>query len=230
MKRRAIRKTRMVPTNGSNHVNIKMEEPWRLFRIMGEFVEGFDELSEVGPAVAVFGSSRISARDPYYHLARRIAKQLVQAGYAVITGAGPGIMEGANRGASEGHGVSVGLNIKLPIQQSPNPYITKLLHFKYFFCRRVMFVKYSQAFVVMPGGYGTIDELSEVITLIQTDKLDPIPVILVGREFWQGFVHWMDRELAGRGYIDRKDLSLFQIKDTPEEVLEAIESFYRKRR
>ena len=228
---RTPRASRIPGTNGDNHhAMLHLEEPWRLFRIMGEFIEGFEELSHVGPAVAVFGSSRISSRDPYYQLARRIAKTLVRAGYAIITGAGPGIMEGANRGADEARGQSVGLNIKLPIQQQPNRYVKKLLNFKYFFCRRVMFVKYSKAFVVMPGGYGTLDELSEVITLIQTDKLAPIPVILVGRAFWQGFLDWMERELVGRGYIDRKDLQLFQVKDTPAEVLTAIESFDRTHR
>ena len=204
-----------------------LEEPWRLFRIMGEFVDGFEELSEVGPAVAVFGSSRITWRDPYYQLARRIAKRLVQAGYSIITGAGPGAMEGANRGAVDGKGQSIGLNIHLPIQQEANRYVRKLLNFKYFFCRRVMFVKYSKAFVVMPGGYGTLDEFFEIVTLIQTEKLDPIPVILVGRAFWQGLLDWMKRELVGRGYIDGKDLRLFHVTDTPAEILDIIESFYR---
>ena len=217
-------------TPHANNNSLHLEEPWRLFRIMGEFVEGFEELSEVGPAVAVFGSSRIAACDPYYTLATRIAKALVKAGYAIITGAGPGIMEGANRGAVEAGGRSVGLNIQLPIQQHPNPYVRKLLNFKYFFCRRVMFVKYSKAFVVMPGGYGTLDELSEVITLIQTEKLEPIPVILVGRAFWGGLVAWLEREMAGRDYIDRKHLRLFQIKDTPAEVVAAVQQFYRPRR
>lgn len=212
----------------TNNHSLHLEEPWRLFRIMGEFVDGFEELSEVGPAVAFFGSSRISWRDPYYQLARRAAKLLVKAGYSIITGAGPGAMEGANRGATEAHGESIGLNIHLPIQQAPNRYVGKLLNFKYFFCRRVMFVKYSKAFVVMPGGYGTLDELFEIVTLIQTEKIQPIPVVLVGRAYWQGLVQWMERELVGRGYIDRKDLQLFHVKDTPAEILNVIETFYRK--
>lgn len=216
------------PVTSANGNLAHLEEPWRLFRIMGEFVDGFEELSEIGPAVACFGSSRVSPRDPYYRLARHTAKVLVKAGYTVITGAGPGIMEGANRGAAEAGGQSVGLNIHLPVQQRPNRYVGKLLNFKYFFCRRVMFVKYSKAFVVFPGGYGTLDELFEIVTLIQTEKLEPIPVILVGRAFWQGLTHWMERELVGRHYIDTKDLHLFCIKETPAEILETIEAFYKK--
>ena len=217
------------PEDVTTNNSMQAEEPWRLFRIMGEFVDGFEELSEVGPAVAFFGSSRISSRDPYYQLAARAAKTLVNAGYAIITGAGPGIMEGANRGATEANGQSVGLNIQLPIQQAANRYVRKLLNFKYFFCRRVMFVKYSKAFVVMPGGYGTLDEFFEIVTLIQTEKIEPVPVILVGKEFWQGVLHWMERELVQRGYIDRKDLDLFQVKETPAEILDAIETYYHNK-
>lgn len=208
----------------------QLEEPWRLFRILGELVDGFEELSDVGPAVAFFGSSRTTPRDPYYKLASQLAKTMVKAGYTIITGAGPGAMEGANRGAVEAGGQSIGLNIHLPIQQEPNPYVRKLLNFKYFFCRRVMFVKYSKAFIVMPGGYGTLDEFFEIVTLMQTEKLEPVPVILIGKEFWQGLLDWMRGELVDRGYIDRKDLELFQVKERPAEVLAAIESFYRKRR
>ena len=226
---RTMRRPLATPVPHTNN-NLHLEEPWRLFRILGEFVDGFEGLSDVGPAIAFFGSSRITARDAYYARATQIAKTLVRAGYAIITGAGPGIMEGANRGAVEAGGQSIGLNIQLPIQQRPNRYVRKLLDFKYFFCRRVMFVKYSKAFVVMPGGYGTLDELFELITLMQTEKLALVPVILVGREFWQGLIHWMERELVRRNYIDRQHLRLFQIKETPAEVLEAIETFYSRKR
>lgn len=226
-----MKKSRSIPQEHSGNGNVAhLEEPWRLFRIMGELVEGFEELSEIGPAVAFFGSSRISPRDPYYKLATTMAKTIAKAGYTIITGAGPGIMEGANRGAVEARGHSVGLNIKLPIQQQPNRYVRKLLDFKYFFCRRVMFVKYSQAFVVMPGGYGTLDEFFEIVTLIQTEKLDPVPVILVGKAFWQELIAWMQHELVRRHYIDRKDLRFFDVKETPAEVLETIQQFYRKPR
>ncbi len=217
------RKTALATNN-----NLHLEEPWRLFRIMGEFVDGFEELSPVGPAVAIFGSSRIGPRNRYYRLATQMAKRLVRAGYAVITGAGPGIMEGANRGASAGRGQSIGLNIDIPSVQQPNRYIGKLLNFRYFFCRRVMFVKYSKAFIVMPGGYGTLDEFFEIVTLIQTHKIPPIPVILVGRPFWEGLLTWMERELVGRGYIDRRDFQLFQIRETPTEILRTIQAFYRR--
>ena len=227
-RRRSVARTPETTTHNNNLAHL--EEPWRLFRILGEFVDGFEGLSDLGPAIAFFGSSRISPRDPYYKRATHIAKTLVRAGYAIITGAGPGIMEGANRGAVEARGQSVGLNIQLPIQQQPNRYVRKLLDFKYFFCRRVMFVKYSKAFVVMPGGYGTLDELFELITLMQTEKLPLVPVFLVGREFWQGLLHWMEHELVRRHYIDAKDLRLFQIKETPAEVLEGIEAFYSRKR
>jgi uncharacterized protein (TIGR00730 family) len=172
----------------------------------------------------------MSPRDPYYQRTIAIARALSKAGYAVITGAGSGAMEAANRGATEAGGESVGLNIDIPSVQNANQYVTKLLHFRYFFVRRVMFVKYAKAFVVMPGGYGTLDEFSEVITLIQTKKLRPIPVILVGREFWQGLLDWMKKDFAGRKYILPKDLSLFQVKETPQEVVHAIQSFYKHKR
>lgn len=212
--------------NGNRQVHA--EEPWRIFRIMGEFIDGFEELAEIGPAVAIFGASRIKPGAPYYKLAERIARALVKAGYAIITGAGPGIMEAANKGATQAGGQSVGLNIEIPMVQKPNRYVKKLLNFKFFFVRRVMFVKYSNAFVVMPGGYGTLDEFSEIVTLIQTERIDPIPVILVGKKFWQGFMDWMARVLVKYDYITKADLKLFLVCDTPDEVVRAIQAFERE--
>jgi uncharacterized protein (TIGR00730 family) len=214
-------------SGGNGDIDIH-KEPWRLFRIMGEFVDGFDELHSVGKAVSVFGSAAMSSRDPYYKRTKEIARTLSQAGYAVITGAGPGVMEAANRGAHEAGGQSIGLNIELSAGQTANRYVKKLLNFRYFFIRRVMFVKYAKAFVVMPGGYGTLDEFSEVVTLIQTKKLKRIPVILVGRAYWQGLIDWLKDDLVARGYLAPKDLRLFQVKETPQEVLHAIESFYKQ--
>ncbi|MBI4322809.1 MAG: TIGR00730 family Rossman fold protein, partial [Candidatus Omnitrophica bacterium] len=197
--------------NGAQHNHSAvLIEPWRIFRIMGEFVEGFDELSHVTKAVSVFGSSKATRHDPYYRLSEDVAGALVKAGYAVITGAGPGSMEAANKGATEAHGESIGLNIEIPTLQQANRFVRRLINFNFFFIRRVMFVKYSKAFVFMPGGYGTLDELSEIITLIQTKKIDPVPVILVGRAFWQGLLTWLEDEvLRRRGYVEAQDLRLF---------------------
>ena len=207
-----------------------LTEPWRLFRIMGEFVEGFEELSDVTQAVAIFGSSKIARTDTYYRLAEEIARALVRAGYAVITGAGPGIMEAANKGATQARGESIGLNIDIPIQQTPNRYVKRLINFRFFFSRRVMFVKYSKAFVVMPGGFGTLDEMFELVTLIQTRKIDPIPVILVGRDFWQGLLGWLQGEVWGRRrFLDPGDVKRFTICETPREVVQTIQDFYRRR-
>ena len=213
-------------TNRRNH--LQLNEPWRVFRIMGEFVEGFAELSDITDAVSIFGSSKISRTDRYYHLAEAIAKALVKAGYAVITGAGPGLMEAANKGATQAKGESIGLNIEIPIPQEPNRYVKRLLNFRYFFSRRVMFVKYSKAFVVMPGGFGTLDELFELVTLIQTKKIQPIPVILIGREYWVGLLHWLQDEGLRRGYLDPVDLKLFTVCETPAEIVKTIRAFYRK--
>lgn len=217
--------------NGAQHNHSAvLIEPWRVFRIMGEFVEGFDELSDVTKAVSVFGSSKASRSDPYYRLSEDVARALVKAGYAVITGAGPGVMEAANKGATEAHGESIGLNIEIPTLQQANRFVRRLINFNFFFIRRVMFVKYSKAFVFMPGGYGTLDELSEIITLIQTKKIDPVPVILVGRAFWQGLLRWLEDEvLRRRGYVDPQDLHLFTVCETPREVVAAIQAFYRTR-
>ena len=209
-----------------NHAR-KLEDPWQIFRMMGELVEGFDELSDVTNAVSIFGSSRTKPDDPYYTLTIAVARTLAKAGYAVITGAGPGAMEAANKDASEAGGESIGLNIEIPIEQQPNRYVRRLVSFRYFFARRVMFVKYSKALVVMPGGFGTLDEFFEIATLVQTKRVTAIPVILVGREFWQGMLEWLEHQVLKRGYMDWDDWKRFTICETPEDVLKTIETFYR---
>lgn len=198
------------------------KESWRLFRIMAEFVEGFETLAQVNQAVTVFGSARAKPGSHEYETARAIASLLVENGYAVITGGGPGVMEGANRGAFEAKGESIGLNIELPFEQKSNFFITTLLNFRYFFVRKVMFVKYSQAFVILPGGFGTMDELFESLTLIQTKKIKPFPVILVGAQYWKGLIEWIRNTLLAEGKVSPHDLELFKVVDTPEEVLKAI--------
>jgi uncharacterized protein (TIGR00730 family) len=204
------------------------EDPWRIFRIMSEFVDGFEELSNVKTAVSIFGSAKQrGATKKYYKLAEDTARLLVKNGYAVITGAGPGIMEAGNRGAKEAGGESIGLNILIPTMQKPNKYVTKLLEFKYFFCRKVMFAKYSKAFVVFPGGFGTLDELFEAITLVQTKRVEPFPVILVGKKYWKGLTSWIKGTLLKEETIDEKDLKIFSVVDTPQEVMAAIDAFYK---
>ena len=205
------------------------EDPWRIFRIMSEFVDGFEALSSVGPAVSIFGSSRAKRTSPYYHQAEATAAALVEAGYAVITGAGPGIMEAANKGAKEASGASVGLNILIPSEQKANRYINKLLEFRYFFCRKVMFLKYSKAFVFFPGGYGTLDELSEVVTLIQTKRVRPFPCILYGSSYWKGFLHWLKSTAIPADTITPEDMKLFLPADQPEQVVSLVQKFYRQR-
>ncbi|MDP8229934.1 MAG: TIGR00730 family Rossman fold protein [Candidatus Gorgyraea atricola] len=202
------------------------EDPWRIFRIMAEFVDGFEELSGIGPAVTVFGSAKTEPGDKYYKLAEQTAASLVKDGYAIITGAGPGIMEAANKGAKNAGGASIGLNIQVPIMQKPNKYITNLIDFRYFFCRKVMFVKYARAFVIFPGGFGTMDEFFESITLIQTEKIEEFPVILVGNEYWKGLVEWMKTFMLKEDRIDKKDLDIFTVVDTPKEVSQTIKDFY----
>ena len=204
------------------------EDTWRVFRIMSEFVEGFDALSNIGPAVSIFGSSRAKKNTYYCRQAELTAKAMVRAGYAVITGAGPGIMEAANKGAKEAKGQSIGLNILIPSAQKANRYITKLLEFDYFFCRKVMFLKYSKAFVFFPGGYGTFDELGEVVTLIQTKRIRPFPCILYGSPYWKGFLHWLKTTSVPADTITADDLKLFQHADRPEQVVAIIEKFYRQ--
>jgi len=208
----------------------RVVDTWQIFKIIAEFVEGFDKLSRVGPCVSIFGSARVKPGDPYYELTVEIAHKLVEDGFGVITGGGPGIMEAGNKGAHEAGGSSVGLNIELPFEQSYNPYIDKnhLIEFDYFFVRKVMFVKYAQGFVVMPGGLGTMDELFESLTLIQTYKIDRFPIILVGSEFWGGLFDWMRDTMLGYKYISPDDLDLFVLVDTSEEVTEHLKQFYSR--
>ena len=198
-------------------------DSWRMFRIMAEFVEGFDTLSEIKrPSVTIYGSARTPEDDPDYIKARKIARRLVEYGYGIVTGGGPGIMEAANRGAIEGEGLSIGLNIDLPHEQEGNPYVNLPLDFRYFFVRKVMFMKYSMAFVCMPGGLGSLDELFESLTLIQTRKIKPFPIILVGSSFWNGLVDWIKEQLLGSGKIAEEDLFLFEIFDEVEEVVQHV--------
>jgi uncharacterized protein (TIGR00730 family) len=200
------------------------EDPWRIFRIMSEFVEGFEELSDIHKAVAVFGSSRVTPQTPFYKLAEETAGVFSKAGYAIITGAGPGIMEAANKGAMEVNGESVGLNILTPIKQKPNKYLTRVLEFRYFFCRRVMFSKYSQAYLIFPGGYGTMDEFMEAITLIQTDRMNRRPVILFNREYWQPLLDWFKSTLIKNKMVDTEDMNIFSVVETAQDALKIIES------
>lgn len=199
------------PHSGQNGLS---EDPWRLFRIMAEFVDGFDTLSRIAPAVSIFGSARTPKTDPYYAKAEQFARELVELGFAVVTGGGPGIMEAANKGAKEAGGISVGLNIFLPHEQVANHYQTISLDFRYFFCRKVMFVKYAEAFVCFPGGYGTLDEFFESMTLIQTGKVERFPVLLIGSEYWSPLIAWASEHLTQNArYIDPTDLELCEITD-----------------
>jgi hypothetical protein len=195
------------------------KDTWRIFRIIAEFVEGFEMLAKIPPAVAIFGSARTLPGSPAYEHAQAIAGVLAKNGYSIITGGGPGVMEAANKGAAEGGTTSVGLNIELPLEQKPNIYANKLLNFRYFFVRKVMFVKYSIAFVILPGGFGTLDELFEAITLIQTRKIKPFPVILVGKEYWRGLLDWMGDALLREKMIGVEDLAILRTVDTADEVL-----------
>jgi len=210
---------------------IKTNDSWAIFKIMGEFVYGYERLSVIGPCVSIFGSARLREGQPFYELAVKISKRIAEAGFGIITGGGPGIMEAGNKGAHLAGGTSVGLNIDLPFEQHDNPYIDedKSLDFDYFFVRKVMFVKYSQGFVVLPGGFGTMDELFEALTLIQTHKIHTFPVILVGREFWQGLLDWIKGSMLEMGNISPRDLDLVHLVDTEEEVVEIINAFYRER-
>lgn len=210
---------------------IKTSDSWGIFKIMSEFVNGYEKMARIGPCVSIFGSARTQKEDKYYKLAEEIAYKISEAGYGIITGGGPGIMEAGNKGAHLGKGVSVGLNIDLPFEQHFNPYIDndKNLQFDYFFVRKVMFVKYSQGFVVMPGGFGTLDELFEAITLIQTKKIGKFPIILVGSDFWSGLIDWI-REVLLEKYstISPNDMNLFKIVDSADEVVEILNVFYKK--
>ncbi len=202
--------------------DLSTTESWRIFRIMAELIEGFEVLGKIPPAVTIFGSARSHPEDSDYQKAERTAAKLVKQGYPVLTGGGPGIMEAANKGASEAGGVSVGLNINLPFEQKPNDYIGTYLDFRYFFVRKVMFVKYSVAFVIFPGGFGTLDEFFESIELIQTRKIKPFPVGLVGRSYWSGLTSWMEKTLLAQGKIASEDMNLFTTTDDPEEVVRFI--------
>ncbi|HEX2499751.1 MAG TPA: TIGR00730 family Rossman fold protein [Actinomycetes bacterium] len=200
-------------------------DPWRVLRIQSEFVEGFGMLAELGPAISVFGSARTARGNPEYQLAEQIGRQLVEAGYAVITGGGPGAMEAANKGASEAGGVSVGLGIELPFEQGLNEWVDSGINFRYFFARKMMFVKYAQGFVVLPGGFGTLDELFEALVLVQTTKVTRFPVVLVGSEFWSGLVDWLAGPLTAEKKIHPADLDLFQVTDDPDEVVRIVKAF-----
>jgi len=204
------------------------EDPWRVFRIMSEFVEGFEVLSKVGKAVSIFGSARTRPDTKYYRQAEEVAYHIAKAGYAVITGSGPGLMEAANKGARRAGGVSVGLNIHIPCEQKPNKYVDTLLDFRYFFIRKVMFVKYAKAFVILPGGYGTLDEFFEAINLIQTERITKFPVILFGSEYWKGLLGWLKEDVLANANISKKDLDIFTVVDEPKEVANVIRKFYKK--
>ena len=221
-------KTKQSPLLQSTLPDFTKEEPWRIFRIMAEFVEAFEEMSKQGPLVTIFGSARTSPKDKYYQDATQLAKLLVDDGYGILTGGGPGIMEAGNKGAYEAGGISVGLNIKLPMEQKPNPFQTAGIDFRYFFIRKVCFLKYSVAVVAYPGGYGTIDEFSEAITLIQTDKVNKIPVVLVGRKFWTPFIDWFRETLLLDDKISKKDLDLFKLVDSAQEARDFIIECHKK--
>ncbi len=210
---------------------IKSSDSWNIFKVMSEFVEGYDTLARIGPCVSLFGSARTQPGHPYYELAEEIAFRLSKGGFGVITGGGPGIMEAANKGASKAGGKSVGLNINLPFEQSANPYIDKdkIINFNFFFVRKVMFMKYAQGFVVLPGGFGTLDELFEALTLVQTQKTARFPIILVGTAFWSGLLDWINSEmLLKEKNVSPEDLNLYKVVDTAEEVVDEIFDYYSK--
>jgi len=202
--------------------DITIQDSWRMFRIMAEFVDGFEALAKYHPAVSIFGSTRVRPGDAVYQKAEHIGKLLAENGFAVITGGGPGVMEAANKGAFSAGGKSIGLNIELPLEQKPNPYTNITLNFRYFFVRKVMFVKYAVAYIILPGGFGTLDELLESITLIQTKKIRPFPVILVGSDYWKGFLNWMKEVVLKDEKISLADLEILQLIDEPGEIIKTI--------
>jgi len=207
---------------------VPTEETWRIFRIMAEFVEGFEELATIGPAVSIYGSARTTPDDKYYKLAEQTAGILAKAGFAIITGGGGGTMEAANKGAAQAGGKSIGLNIEMALEQVPNSYQNLSLHFRYFFCRKVMFLKYANGFIAFPGGYGTLDEFTEAIMLIQTLKQAYFPVILMGRDYWSGLVEWMETQMLHKNkYMDPDDLKVFSIYDDPQKAADVIIDFYK---
>ncbi|MCE3296162.1 MAG: Rossman fold protein family [Crocinitomicaceae bacterium] len=209
---------------------IKTNDSWAIFKIMSEFVEGYERMAKIGPCISVFGSARTKEDNKYYQMAIDVSEKLAKAGYGVITGGGPGVMEAGNKGAQQGGGKSVGLNIDLPFEQNHNPYIDQEhnLEFDYFFVRKVIFVKYSQGFVVLPGGFGTMDEMFEALTLIQTKKINKRPVVLIGREYWAGLFEWVEKVMLNlENNISAADLNLYRIVDTAEEAVQYIEDFYK---
>ncbi len=207
--------------------DLKNSETWRVFRIQSELVEGFETLNDLGPAVTIFGSARLQPGNKYYDDAVTVAKKLADDGFAIITGGGPGIMEGANKGAKKGKAHSVGLNIEIPSEQIPNKYQDISLSFRYFFIRKLMFIKYAIAYIIFPGGFGTMDELFEALTLVQTKRIKSFPIILYGSEYWEGLIDWMKKTLVGNGTIAREDFALFSIVDKPEEVRFLINEHFR---
>ncbi len=202
--------------------DFKLEESWRLFKIMGEFVDGVEALHHIGPAVTIFGSARVKPEDAMYKKAAEIAALFVKEKFAVISGGGPGIMEAANKGAKEAGGTSVGLNIELPFEQIPNPYANIQVNFQYFFVRKVMLVKYALAYIIMPGGFGTLDELFEAVTLIQTERIKPFPVILVGSDYWRGLLDWIKERMLAENRISEEDVDILQVLDDPRDVVKAV--------
>jgi uncharacterized protein (TIGR00730 family) len=204
---------------------LSIDESWRIFRIMAEFVEAVEELSRIGHAVSIFGSARVAPGDEYYEKTVELARLLAEEGFGVITGGGPGIMEAANRGASEGGGKSVGMNIRLPFEQKPNPYANISIDYNYFFIRKVMFVKYAMAYVILPGGFGTMDELFEALTLIQTKRIKSFPVILMGREYWEGLLQWLKETMLKEEKISEEDLDIIRVIDDPGDIVRHIKKF-----
>jgi uncharacterized protein (TIGR00730 family) len=215
-------------TQGYEINDLAKEESWRMFRIIGELVEGFDELSGIEPAVTIYGSARLRAEDELYAQTEEIANKLGQMGFTIITGGGPGVMEAANKGALKAGATSIGLNIDLPEEQVSNPYATKSITFNHFFVRKVMLVKYATAFIIMPGGLGTLDELTEVLTLMQTHKIRPFPVLLFNRQYWKGFLKWLKSSVLVREFISESDLNLLRVCDHVDEIIEAVHRWYFK--
>jgi len=197
-------------------------EPWRIFRIMAEFVEGFDLMARTRPAVTIYGSARLNRRNPYYRMAMVTAEKLARAGYTIVTGGGPGIMEAANRGAQKGGGLSIGLNIDIPAEQEPNKYLDEMMEFRYFFCRKTMFVRYASAMVILPGGFGTMDELFETLTLIQTHRTARFPLVLMGKDYWRGLLHWVKNTMVEEGTIAQEDFNMLNVTDDPDETVRII--------
>lgn len=223
-------KTRTAEPPPSRDNEYRSEEPWRLFRIMAEFVEGFETLSKVGPAVSIFGSARLKPDSSECKIAEEMGRMLAKAGYAVITGGGPGIMEAANKGAKTAGGISIGLSIDLPFEDRSNPFLTHELWFNYFFVRKVMFVKYAKGFIAMPGGFGTLDEFYEALTLIQTHKVPPFPIVMFGSQYWSGLIEWMKNEQLQNGMISATDLDLFFLTDNPKDAVNYIINFYKPKK